>query len=218
MNQISVSVMCMDLLNLQDHLSKLDEAGADLYHIDIMDGQYVPNFALNVDVMKAIRKVSRTPMDVHLMVSNPDEYIETFAKAGADIIIPHLETLRHPIRTLQHIRSLGKKAGVAISPSTDISPIAYMLDELDLVCVMTVNPGFSGQRMIPSAIGKIAALRKMFDNAHRNIRIMADGHVQKETAPLMTTAGADVLVMGSSGLFNHAPEEYAKVISFYQNL
>ena len=218
MNKISPSVMCIDMLDLENQLIALDAAGVDLYHIDIMDGHYVPNYALSTYTMQDIARVSKTPMDVHLMVTNPEPYIETFAQAGAAIITPHLETLVHPIRVLKQIRSLGKKAGIAINPATDIAPLAYMTDYLDMVCVMTVDPGFAGQTLIPATIQKIAAIRKLFTDAGKDIDIMVDGQVKEETAPTLVAAGANVLVLGSSGLFKFKPEEYKRTVDHYKNL
>lgn len=218
MNKISPSVMCIDMLDLENQLAALDAAGIDLYHIDIMDGHYVPNFALSTYTMQDIARVSKTPMDVHLMVTNPDQYIEVFAKAGAEIITPHLETLVHPIRTLKLIRSLGKKAGIAINPATDIAPLKYMIDFLDLVCVMTVDPGFAGQTLIPSTIQKITDIRNMFNAAGKDIDIMVDGQVKEETAPKLVSAGSNVLVLGSSGLFKFEPKDYKKAVEHYKNL
>lgn len=218
MNKISPSVMCIDMLDLENQLTALDAAGIDLYHIDIMDGHYVPNYALSTYTMLDIARVSKTPMDVHLMVTNPEQYIEVFAKAGAAIITPHLETLVHPIRVLKQIRSLGVKAGIAVNPATDIASLAYMIDFLDLVCVMTVDPGFAGQTLIPSTIGKITDIRKMFEAAGKSIDIMVDGQVKEETAPTLVAAGANVLVLGSSGLFKYKPEEYQRVVEYYQKI
>ena len=218
MIKISPSVMCIDMLDLKNQLTALDAAGIDLYHIDIMDGHYVPNFALSTYTMQDISKVSKTPMDVHLMVTNPDQYIEVFAKAGAEIITPHLETLVHPIRTLKLIRSLGKKAGIAINPATDIAPLRYMMDFLDMVCVMTVDPGFAGQTLIRSTIEKISEIRKMFNEAGKDIDIMVDGQVKEETAPKLVAAGANVLVLGSSGLFKFEPKDYKMAVDHYKSL
>lgn len=218
MNKISPSVMCIDMLDLENQLTALDAAGIDLYHIDIMDGHYVPNYALSTYTMQDIARVSKTPMDVHLMVTNPEQYIEAFAKAGAAIITPHLETLVHPIRVLKQIRSLGIKAGIAVNPATDIAPLVYMTDFLDLVCVMTVDPGFAGQTLIPSTIRKITDIRNMFEAAGKPIDIMVDGQVKEETAPTLVAAGANVLVLGSSGLFKYKPEEYRRAVDFYKKL
>lgn len=218
MNIISPSIMCVDFLSFQKQIEMLDAAGVDWYHIDIMDGHYVPNFALSTYTMQTIADISKTPMDVHLMVTNPEAYIETFAKAGASVITAHLETLTHPIRVMKQIRSLGKKAGIAINPATDIAPLAYMTDFVDLVCVMTVDPGFAGQTLIPSTVGKISAVRKLFSDAGKDVDIMVDGQVKEETAHTFVEAGANVLVLGSSGLFKFKPEEYRKAVDYYQNL
>ncbi len=219
MNKVSPSVMCINTTELKEQIESLDKAGVDLYHIDIMDGHYVPNFCLNGYLMKDIASISNTPMDVHLMVTNPTDYIEYFSECGAEYITMHIETLVHPIRALKRVRELGKKAGLAINPATDISSLKYMLDYLDLVCVMTVDPGFAGQTLIPATIEKIKALRKMFTDAGKDIEIMVDGQVKETTAPELVKAGANVLVVGTSGLFNvYKPEEYKKAIEFYQNL
>ena len=219
MNKVSPSVMCINTTELKEQIESLDKAGVDLYHIDIMDGHYVPNFCLNGYLMKDIASISNTPMDVHLMVTNPTDYIEYFSECGAEYITMHIETLVHPIRALKRVRELGKKAGLAINPATDISSLKYMLDYLDLVCVMTVDPGFAGQTLIHATIEKIKALRKMFTDAGKDIEIMVDGQVKETTAPELVKAGANVLVVGTSGLFNvYKPEEYKKAIEFYQNL
>lgn len=218
MNKISPSVMCIDMLDLKNQLASLDAAGVDFYHIDIMDGHYVPNFALSTYTMQDIAKASKTPMDVHLMVTNPTDYIEAFALAGAEIITLHIETLEHPVRALKQIRALGKKAGVAISPATDVSCFAYIMDFVDLVCVMTVDPGFAGQALIPSTVRKIREIRDMFKAAGKEIDIMVDGQVKEETAEMLVEAGANVLVLGSSGLFKYPPEEYKKVVNHYKNI
>ena len=219
MNKVSPSVMCINTTELKEQIESLDKAGVDLYHIDIMDGHYVPNFCLNGYLMKDIASISNTPMDVHLMVTNPTDYIEYFSECGAEYITMHIETLVHPIRALKRVRELGKKAGLAINPATDISSLKYMLDYLDLVCVMTVDPGFAGQTLIPATIEKIKALRKMFTDAGKDIEIMVDGQVKETTAPELVKAGANVLVVGTSDLFNvYKPEEYKKAIEFYQNL
>ena len=219
MNKVSPSVMCINTTELKEQVESLDKAGVDLYHIDIMDGHYVPNFCLNGYLMKDIASISNTPMDVHLMVTNPTDYIEYFSECGAEYITMHIETLVHPIRALKRVSELGKKAGLAINPATDISSLKYMLDYLDLVCVMTVDPGFAGQTLIPATIEKIKALRKMFTDAGKDIEIMVDGQVKETTAPELVKAGANVLVVGTSGLFNvYKQKKKKKAIEFYQNL
>ena len=175
--KISPSMLACDFANMGAEANKCAAGGAHLLHLDVMDGHFVPNYALSPCTMRDIAKVSSTAMDVHLMVDNPDSYISAFADAGASIITPHLETLTHPIRTLKLIRSLGKKAGIAINPATDIAPLAYMTDFVDLVCVMTVDPGFAGQQMIPSAIDKIAKVRSLFSQAGRKGDIMVGNDV-----------------------------------------
>lgn len=217
MNKVSPSVMCIDMMDLKNQLSALDHAGVDMYHIDIMDGHFVPNFCLNGYLMQEIRKVSQTPMDVHLMVTNPTEYIQYFADCGADTITLHIETLEHPIRALKQIRALGKRTGIAINPATDLAPLRYMMEFIDMICIMSVDPGFAGQTLVSTAYDKIAAVRSMFSDAGYAIDIMVDGQVKEETAPKMVEAGANVLVLGSSGLFKYPVEKYPEVISRYQN-
>ncbi len=216
MNKISPSVMCFDMLNLGQQIRQLDEAGVDLYHVDVMDGHYVPNHALCSDTVRLIRKISKTPIDVHLMVTNPMDFIDSYADAGADYIVMHIETLIHPVRALKKVRARGLKAGLAINPATSVEPLKYMLDFIDMICVMSVDPGFAGQTLIPSAYGKISEIRAMFDA--KNVDIIVDGQVKNETAAAMVKAGANCLVVGSSGLFCYPPEQYAQVIKTYQNL
>lgn len=219
MNKVSPSIMCINTMELKEKINSLDNAGVDLYHIDIMDGHFVPNFCLNGYLMKDITNISKTPLDVHLMITNPAEYIDYFADCQAEYITMHIETLEHPIRALKHVRELGKKAGLAINPATDIQQLRYMLDFIDLICIMTVDPGFAGQTLIPATIDKIREIHKMIQDAEKNIEIMVDGQVKETTAPKLIEAGANILVLGTSGLFNsYTPEEYPKAIRFYQNL
>lgn len=219
MNKVSPSVMCINMMELKEKIEALDKANVDLYHIDIMDGHFVPNFCLNGYLMKDIASISKTPMDVHLMVTNPTDFIDYFADCGAAYITMHIESLDHPIRALKHVRELGVKAGLAINPTTDIQRLAYMTDYIDLICVMTVEPGFAGQQLIPATIDKITSIRKMFTEAGKEIEIMVDGQVKESTAPRLVAAGADVLVLGTSGLFNaFPPQDYPKAVQFYQNL
>lgn len=216
MNKLSPSVMCIDPLRLESQLQALDRAGADQYHIDIMDGHFVPNFCLNQSIIQAVRRVSPAKIDVHLMIENPEQYFTVFAEAGADCIIPHLETMLHPIRALKGIHALGKQAGVALNPATDLNRIPYLLDDLDVICVMTVDPGFAGQTMIPATLDKVRQLSGLIRDAGKQIEIMVDGQIMETTARALVEAGASILVLGSSGLFCRPESEFPQTLSQFR--
>jgi ribulose-phosphate 3-epimerase len=189
----------------------IDHAGADYIHVDVMDGHFVPNITIGPGVTKAIRPHSEKIFDVHLMIAPVDPFVEDFANAGADIITVHVEATPHVHRTVQLIRSLGKKAGISLNPSTPASAVEYLLDDVDLVLVMSVNPGFGGQAFIESQLAKVAELRRLIDESGRDIDLEIDGGINFETAPRAIAAGADVLVAGTA-TFTGGPGEYGSNI------
>ena len=206
---IAPSILSADFSRLGEEVRSVADAGADWIHIDVMDGHFVPNISIGPLVVKAVKKVTDLPLDVHLMISDPDKYVDEFHAAGADILTVHPETDVHLHRTLTRIRELGMKAGVALNPSTGLEAIEYVLPNVDVVMLMTVNPGFGGQSFIKTMLPKVRALREMIDRSGYDILMEIDGGVAPETAPALIESGAEAFVAGSA-VFGAPP--YAEAI------
>ena len=210
MKKIAPSILSADFSRLGEEIQAVEAGGADYIHVDVMDGHFVPNITIGPLVVEAVRKITHLPLDVHLMISNPEMYIPEFAKAGADIIVIHAEATVHLHRALQLIKSFGKKAGVALNPGTSLSTLEYVLSDLDLVLLMTVNPGFGGQSFIEACIPKIQSLRGMLDRLGLETELEVDGGVKTDNIDRISHAGADVFVAGSAVF---GSREYAGTIS-----
>lgn len=198
MVKLAPSILSADFAALGEAVRLVERAGADLVHVDVMDGHFVPNLTVGPAVVRALRRVSTLPLDVHLMISDPDRYLEAFVEAGASLVSVHVEVLPHLHRTLHAIRGLGAKAGVALNPSTPVSAIEEVIADLDFVLVMSVNPGFGGQRFIPRSVEKIRAVRRLVESAGHAVPIEVDGGIDAITAPAVVAAGATILVAGQA--------------------
>jgi len=198
MIQIAPSILSADFSCLAEEVKKVEEGGADLLHIDVMDGHFVPNITIGPLVAASLQRKTRLPFDVHLMIEKPEDYLDAFIQAGASYLTIHAEACTHLHRIVQIIKEKGVKVGVALNPATPLNVIEYILDDLDMVLLMTVNPGFGGQAFIPGVLPKISKLRKMIEERGLQVDIQVDGGINKETAPLVIKAGANILVAGSA--------------------
>ncbi len=214
MGKIAPSILSADFSRLGDEVRAVEEAGADYIHVDVMDGHFVPNITIGPLIVEAVRRSTRLPLDVHLMISVPDRYIDAFVSAGADILSVHPETLEHLHRTLQHIRSRGAKAAVALNPATPLDILEYVLDDLDMVLLMTVNPGFGGQEFIPAVLPKITRLREIINQKGLKTDIEVDGGISPETIGRVFSAGANVFVAGSAIFLSG---DYERTIQLMRN-
>ncbi len=211
---VAPSILSADFSDLRNEIKKVESAGADWIHVDVMDGQFVPNITIGAPVVKCIKQITKLPLDVHLMIVDPDKHLKDFANAGADIVTVHAEACTHLQRTLSYIKELGCKAGVSFNPHTPVESLKYVLEIVDLVLIMTVNPGFGGQSFISSVVPKISEVKKLFKDANLNNKfIEVDGGINTSTAPIVRSAGANVLVSGNAIYSLKSQSDIQKTIS-----
>ncbi len=204
---IAPSLLAADFTRLGEEMKMVNRSEADWFHVDVMDGRFVPNITFGMFIVEAMKKMAEKPLDVHLMIVEPEKYIESFRKAGADVITVHYEACQHLHRTVHQIRETGAKAGVALNPHTPVTVLADLIEDIDLVCIMSVNPGFGGQKFIYRSLEKTRQLREMIDTANASVLIEIDGGVGLQNAESLLQAGADVLVAGSSVFSAQNPED-----------
>jgi ribulose-phosphate 3-epimerase len=219
MIQLAPSILSADFSRLKESVQLIEKGGAHIVHIDVMDGHFVPNITLGPPIIKSLKKHTKLPFDVHLMISNPDKYLEAFYEAGADILTVHAETCIHLHRTIQCIKNLGMKAGVALNPATDLSVLKYILQDLDMVLIMSVNPGFGGQSFIPQCLDKIRELSNIIKTNQLSVQIEVDGGIGLGNAKELIEAGTDILVAGSAVYSTADPiesiQEFLKIFNQY---
>jgi len=209
MGRIAPSILSADFTRLGEEINAVEAGGADYIHVDVMDGHFVPNISIGPMIVKAARRATQLPLDVHLMISDPDPFIDAFVEAGASILTVHAEASTHLHRTIQRIKDQGTKASVALNPATDLSALNYVLEDLDMVLLMTVNPGFEGQCFIPAVLPKIEALREMVNGRDLKLKIEVDGGISEKNIHTVSSAGADVFVAGSAIFYS---EDYGETI------
>ncbi|MBX4259086.1 ribulose-phosphate 3-epimerase [Clostridium estertheticum] len=210
MIKISPSILSADFSKLGEHIKQLDAYGADMIHIDVMDGMFVPNISFGTPIIKSIRKLTRLPFDVHLMIEEPSRYVEEFVHAGADIITVHYETDRHIDRTINYIKSFGVKVGVALNPATPVALIKHLISNVDMVLIMTVNPGFGGQKFIEYCLDKVKEVRELANGYNKDIMIQVDGGIDESNINGVVSSGANVIVAGSAVFKNDDIEKNIK--------
>lgn len=215
--KLAPSILSADFSKLGEEIKVIDEAGADYIHIDVMDGMFVPSISFGLPVIKSIRKITKKPFDVHLMIEEPIRYVDEFAKSGADIITVHVEACKHLNRTIRAIKEADCKAGVVLNPSTPLSVLEYILEEVDMVLLMSVNPGFGGQKYIPNVTEKVAKLRKIIDEKNLDVEIEVDGGVNLNNVKEIIDAGADVLVAGSAVFNGNVVENVKRFKGIFAN-
>jgi len=218
MVKIAASLMCADCLNLQKDVEALDRAGVDLFHIDVMDGHFAPNLAMNLDTVKQIRTVTKTPIDVHLMVDRPEAYFPALERLQVEYGSFHIEATTQPLRLTQNLKAQGAKAGIALNPCTPLETLHLFLDQIDFVLVMTVEPGFTGQVFIPATLEKLLALSDLIKTRNFKIDIQVDGNISIETGKACIARGASILVAGTSSIFTGAPDLYAACLNFRRQI
>ena len=201
MVKVAPSILAADFTKLGEEIQAVEKAGADWIHIDVMDGHFVPNITVGPLIVEAVNRVTNLPLDVHLMIENPDRYIPDFVEAGSDVLTVHIENCPHLHRTIQHIKSFGIKAGVVVNPATSLSLLEEILGDIDLVLLMSVNPGFGGKKFIPSVIDKIEYLREILEKSNSDVEVQVDGGIKVDNAAEIVSAGTDILVVGS-GIFS----------------
>ena len=212
---ISPSLLSADFTHLKKDIDLINNSEADWFHLDIMDGVFVPNISFGMPIVSAIKKYAKKPLDVHLMITNPDAYIEAFKDAGADILTVHIETCVHAHRTIQHIKSLGMKAGITLNPHTPVSAIENIITDIDMVLIMSVNPGFGGQSFIPQSLEKIKILKKIIRDSQSEALIQVDGGINPKNAPKIVAGGADVVVAGNAIFGSNNPSSVIEQLKNY---
>ncbi len=208
--KIAPSLLSADFVRLADEVRAAEEAGVDMLHLDVMDGHFVPNITIGPGVVEAIRKITKLPLDVHLMITDPDKFLSDFIKAGADFLTVHVEAVVHLHRTIQFIKDNNIKAGVSLNPATPIYTLDNILNDIDMVLIMSVNPGFGGQAFIPSMLEKIKTLRKLLDSKAQNVLIEVDGGIKLDNAKIIAKAGVDILVIGTAFFGSGNYQEFVK--------